>query len=388
MPRSLRLISRTLSASLLFLPAVSYLDAQDVERPVRAQALLPDAPAAQLAAKAGESSSADQNRNIDHAATTVTNAGGSSAESDLNTAKIGGTVTDTSGEIVPEATVTLEGPTAADHRTVEADDNAGFEFANLKPDVPYRVAISAKGFADWRSEELRLHSGDFEFVTGIKLELLGVSTTITVSSSQEQIATQQVYIEEQQRVLGFIPNFYVVYDSKDAVPMTTKLKFKMALRVSIDPVSILGSAFLAGINQAADTPDYPLGAKGYGERFGAVYTDGLTDTMFGGAILPSLLHQDPRYFYQGTGTIKSRTLHALAAPFVCKGDNGKLQPNYSSVGGDLISASISNAYYPASSRGISTTFENLAIDTAEREASTVIQEFIVRKLTPSAKRQN
>ena len=33
--------------------------------------------------------------------------------------------------------------------------------------------------------------------------------------------------------------------------------------------------------------------------------------MIGGAILPSLLHQDPRYFYQGSGTKKSRALHAL-----------------------------------------------------------------------------
>jgi hypothetical protein len=74
--------------------------------------------------------------------------------------------------------------------------------------------------------------------------------------------------------------------------------------------------------------------------------------MIGGAILPSLLHQDPRYFYQGTGTKKSRALHALSNSFVCKGDNGRRQPNYSSIGGDLASAAISNAYYPASNRGV------------------------------------
>ena len=83
--------------------------------------------------------------------------------------------------------------------------------------------------------------------------------------------------------------------------------------------------------------------------------------MIGGAILPSLLHQDPRYFYQGTGTNKSRALHALSSPFICRGDNGHLQPNYSSIGGDLATASLANAYYPASNRGAGMVFGNFLI---------------------------
>jgi hypothetical protein len=296
-------------------------------------------------------------------------------------------VTASNGDLVPGATVELDGAGGIDRRSITADEHASFEFDNLKPGVPYHVTVHAKGFADWKSAELRLHANEFQFVTGVRLEFLAAATSITVTWSPKEIATEQVHIEEQQRVLGFIPNFYVVYDPKNAVPMTTRLKFQMALRTSIDPITFLGSAFMAGVNQAADTPDYQQGARGYGERFGAIYADGLTDIMFGGAILPALLHQDPRYFYQGTGTIKSRTLHALASTFVCKGDNGQWQPNYSSIGGDLISSAISNAYYPASNRGAAFTFENLAIDTAQREVSTIIQEFLVRKLTPSAKKQ-
>ena len=85
----------------------------------------------------------------------------------------------------------------------------------------------------------------------------------------EEIATEQLKIEEKQRVFGIIPNFYVVYDH-DAVPLTPKLKFKLALKTSFDPVTIGGIALLAGIKQAADTPNYVQGAKGYGERFGAI----------------------------------------------------------------------------------------------------------------------
>jgi len=233
-----------------------------------------------------------------------------------------------------------------------------------------------------------LAPGQFFDVTGIKLKVKNESVSVTVTASSEQIATEQVHLAEQQRVLGFIPNFYVVYNSKDAVPLTTKLKFQMAYKVSVDPVSIIGAAALAGINQAGDRPDYQQGWKGYGQRFGAAYADSATDIFIGGAILPSLLHQDPRYFYQGTGTIKSRTLHALANPFICKGDNGRNQVNFSSMGGDLISASISNAYYPESNRGASLVFTTFAINTAERELSSVVQEFVLRKLTPAAKRQN
>ena len=107
--------------------------------------------------------------------------------------------------------------------------------------------------------------------------------------------------------------------------------------------------------------------------------------MIGGAILPSLLHQDPRYYYQGTGSNKSRALHALSSPFVCRGDNGRRQPNYSSVGGDLGSAALSNLYYPQSNRGASLVFENFFISTGERMVSSVVQEFVLGRLTSRKK---
>lgn len=303
------------------------------------------------------------------------------------TGTVSGTITDPDGDIIPGASVQLDGASRSDRQTRTANDSAFFQFAGLKPGVSYHITVSSPGFENWTSPTFTVSAGQFLDMTGIVLKLSGGTSSVTVYSSTEQIATQQVIIEEQQRILGIVPNFYVVYDSKDAVPLTTKLKFKMALRVSVDPISIVGAGFLAGIYQAADTPDYQQGAKGYGQRFGAVYTDGVTDIMFGGAILPSLLHQDPRYFYQGTGTIKSRMLHALSNPFICRGDNGKSQINFSSMGGDLISASISNAYYPASNRGADFVFSNFAISTAEREVSSLLQEFLIRKLTPSAKKQ-
>jgi hypothetical protein len=269
-----------------------------------------------------------------------------------------GTVTDVNDDTVPGATVVFEGPVQTDPRTVVTNGNGFFEFKDVEPVTTYHVTVSAQGFANWTSPAVILKPGQYAILTGSKLHIAEALTTITVAApvaSLEEIAAEQVKAEEQQRIFGIIPNFYVVCDH-DASPLTTKLKFKLATKVIFDPVTIVGVVAFAGINQAADNPNYGQGAKGYGERFGAAYADGFTDIMIGGAILPSLPHQDPRYFHQGTGTNKPRALHALSSPFVCRGDNGRWQPNYSTVGGDMASAAIANAYYPASNRGVGLFF--------------------------------
>jgi len=298
------------------------------------------------------------------------------------TGAVSGTVTDSNGDLVSGATVTIDG--SDDHATATADDNGTFNFSGLKPGADYRVTVTAKGFQPWTSPALAVTAGGFVIVKEIQLRIAAAATSVTVTASSVELATEQVQLEEKQRIFGIIPNFYVVYDSENAAPLTPKLKFQMAFRSLVDPVSFAGAVVMGAIDQAADIPSYREGWRGYGERVGSVYADGFTDTMLGGAILPTILRQDPRYYYKGKGSIRSRALYAMAAPFVCKGDNGRWQPNYSSVGGDLISASISTAYYPSSDRGAGLLFENLLIETAERSASTLIQEFLLRKWTPSA----
>ena len=300
--------------------------------------------------------------------------------------RITDTVIDPNNDTVSGAKVVLEGPVLRDPRTAVSDDNGFFEFDDLDPGT-YRVEISAQGFANWTSSAVIVKPGQYVILTGSKLKVEAALTTVSVVYSPVEVATEQVKIEEQQRIFGILPNFYVAYE-QDAAPLTTKLKFQLALKVSIDPVTIVGVGVLAAIHQAGNVPDYPQGWKGYGERYGAAAADGVSSIMIGGAILPSLLHQDPRYFYQGTGTNKSRAFHALASPFICRGDNGRLQPNYSSMGGDLASTALSNVYYPASNRGTGRIFENFIISTGERMLSSVIQEFVLRRLTPKAKNRD
>jgi Carboxypeptidase regulatory-like domain len=299
-------------------------------------------------------------------------------------ATVVGTATDVNEDAIEGATVTLQAVASADSQTTTSNERGYFEFHNVKPGVLYQVTIHSQEFADWVSPGFTVEPRQYKILTGSKLRIEQTQTTVNVHYSPAEVATEQVEIAEKQRVLGIIPNFYVVYDAHPE-PLTTKLKFKLALRVSRDPVTIAGIAFMAGVKQAGNTPDYEQGASGYAKRFGATAADGLSDIMIGGAILPSLLHQDPRYFYQGTGSTKSRMLHALSSPFVCTGDNGHLQPNYSSLGGDLASSAIANAYFPSSNRGAGLVLGSFAIGTAERMAASVAQEFVFRKLTPKTK---
>jgi hypothetical protein len=291
-----------------------------------------------------------------------------------------GTVTDVNGDTVPNATVVLSNVATVDRRTIVTSESGFFEFQSLEPGIPYQVSIAAKDFADWASPTITLEPGQFKILAEIQLRIATERTAVQVTYDPAKVAIEQFQLQEKQRAFGIIPNFYVSYDH-DAEPLTTKMKFELALKVSVDPVTVAGVALVSGVKQASNTPNYGQGAAAYGKRFGATAADGFTDIMIGGAILPSLLHQDPRYFYQGTGTTSSRIQHAMLSPFIARGENGKWQLNYSSLGGDLASSAISNIYYPASNRGAGLVFTNFAIGTAERVGASLAQEFLLERFT-------
>jgi len=182
-----------------------------------------------------------------------------------------------------------------------------------------------------------------------------------------------------------VPNFYVSY-VHDPVPLTPKQKFELAWKTTVDPVTFGVTGVIAGIQQAQnDFSGYGQGAQGYAKRFGASYADFVAGTIIGSAILPSLLKQDPRYFYKGSGSKRSRILYAIANSVICKGDDGHWQANYSSIVGSFAAGGISNLYYPSSDRnGAGLTFENGLIGIGESVAVNLLQEFFVRKLTPNA----
>ena len=298
------------------------------------------------------------------------------------TGTILGTVVDTTDDPIPAAHVILQGP-AGDRLTAVTKDDGGFAFDQAAAGVAYQIIVTAEGFADWNSS-ITVEPGENKTLPEIKLRILAVQRAVTVSYSSKEVATQQLKAEEQQRMLRFIPNMYVVYEPHPE-PLTTKMKFHMAYKDLSSPVFFARVAAWAAVQQANNTPHYGQGAEGYGKRLGAGFADATTENLFGNAILPSLLHQDPRYFYQGTGTNWSRARHAMFAPLICKGDNGKSQPNYSTWGGALISSAISTAYYPGANRGAGHVFSTFGVGMALHVGSSLAQEFIFDRFTSRGK---
>ncbi len=293
---------------------------------------------------------------------------------------ISGIIVDESSAAVVGAHVKLTPADQSKSQEVVSGDDGQFSFANVLPG-PLQINVIAEGFTS-QTISATLTSGEILVVPQIKLAVAPNITVVQVKLTKTEAAEVQIKEEEKQRVLGFMPNFYVSYDPQP-IPLDARQKFELAWKTTVNPVSFGMIGAIAGIQQAENSyGGYGQGAQGYGKRYGAAYVDFVTGTYIGGAILPSLLHQDPRYFYKGTGSKQSRVFYALASAVICKGDNGRWQPNYSNVLGSIAAGGISNAYYPASERGAGLTFENAFIGIGATGVANVFQEFIVRKLTP------
>ncbi len=293
------------------------------------------------------------------------------------TGTIVGTVLDITGSTVPNATIVLQEPT--DSRTTVTADNGFFQFDGINPRTPVRILITAPDLKSWSSRDIILQSGQSFILTDIILEVAPVETSVNAVMS-EQLAAEQIKIEEHQRVLGMIPNFYVTYE-QNPTPLTPRLKFQLAMKALTDPVTLVGFGANAAIYQMAGYPSYQQGVAGYAQRFGATFAGGYAKVLLGDALLPSLLHQDPRYFYQGTGTTKSRLMHAISSAFITRGDDGRREINWSDIGGDLASGALQNAYYPTQDRGPGLVVRGALIGAGGRMALGIVEEFVLHKRT-------
>jgi hypothetical protein len=214
-----------------------------------------------------------------------------------------------------------------------------------------------------------------------------VEISVDVSPTNREIADRQLKQQEQQRLLGVFPNFRVSYEP-NAAPLDSRQKFHLTWKSVVDPMSFAGTGIVAGIQQArGDFSGFGDGADGYAKRYAALFATRVTSTMISNVALPSLFKQDPRYFYRGTGSRRSRVGYAISRAVVRKGDNGRWQPDYSRVLGHLASGAISNLYYPPEDRrGIGLTLTNTAIGLGGSAIGNLMQEFLYARFTTHARR--
>jgi hypothetical protein len=188
-------------------------------------------------------------------------------------------------------------------------------------------------------------------------------------------AAAELKLEESQRMAGIVPNFNTVNNGK-AQSITPGQKFQLFFKGAFDPYQFALAGIDAGIGQAENSnPGYFQGLKGFARRYGANYGDNFDGNFWGNAVLPSLLHQDPRYFRLGHGSILHRTLYSISTSLRTRGDDGKWQPAYSNLLGNLIGGSISNLYYPDGDRGLYPTLRRSLSVTYQGTLGGLLQEF-------------
>jgi hypothetical protein len=178
-----------------------------------------------------------------------------------------------------------------------------------------------------------------------------------------------------KRIFGVLPNFRTASSDLEGTTLTSKQKMTIAAKDSFDyPLFLLAAAY-AGLDQLEnDDPSFGQGVKGYAHRLGAWYLDESIGNMMTEGIFPALLHQDPRYFRRGTGSIMGRTAYALSRVIITDKDGGGKQFDYSEWLGNATAVAISQAYHP-DNRSAADATEFLLEQVATDAFSQVLKEF-------------
>lgn len=295
---------------------------------------------------------------------------------------ISGIVVDASGDTISGASVTLTSARDLEERKLLSDSHGGFSFSGLSSGN-FKLMITSPGMEPFVLPDIVLNAEERRELPQISMAIAGATTEVKVVVTRAEVAQEQVKAAEHQRVFGILPNFYSSY-IWDAEPLDARQKFDLAFHSVTDPIEFVGTGIIAGAEQATDTfPGYGQGAKGYAKRYGAAYADDVLGRVIGSAILPSLIHQDPRYFYKGSGSVRSRAFYAMSRALVTRGDGGRTEPNYSRLLGSFAAGGLANLYYPQADRGVGLTLADGLVSIAGHAVDNLIREFFLRSLTPN-----
>ncbi len=209
------------------------------------------------------------------------------------------------------------------------------------------------------------------------------SSSPSPAKQKEKPKAPDITTREQQtgtsneRLFWVLPDFYLIENAKYLPPLSAGAKFKVCARSSFDYIEYPVYGMLAGISQAENAePGYGRGAAGYGKRYGAAFADGTIESFMTGAVLPSILRQDPRYYQLGKGGFWRRTGYAVSRIFVTRADSGRIQFNYSEIAGSALSAGISNySYHPGDQRTVRNTLSVWGTQVGYDTISIVFNEF-------------
>jgi hypothetical protein len=208
-------------------------------------------------------------------------------------------------------------------------------------------------------------------VAGMALAQTDAPVVLPHDDSPPAAATPEV----DKHIFGVLPNYRTTEKSLPFQPITGKQKMQIAIKDSFDwPAPFVGGMFAILYQVEDQNPSFGQGFAGYAKRWASGYGDQMIGNMFQEGIIPSVFHQDPRYFRLGEGSKKHRALYALSQVMVARMDSGRRTFNFSEWGGAAAAAAISNAYYP-DTRDFDDNLQKLLIAVATDAFSNVGKEF-------------
>ena len=292
-------------------------------------------------------------------------------------ATLAGVITDPSGAVVPGATVVLQGIESGLVWSTVSGQQGGFEFAGLLRGN-YKISVKAAGFQG-AVASAELTAGERRELEPIVVALPAGHADAYVTADQRDLAGDELHAAEGQRIAGF-PDFYTSF-VWNAAPLDARQKLSLGVRATTDRMAFVTAGLVASGEQIRGTfPGYGGGVGGFGKRYGAAYADGFTGKFVGGALLPSIFRQDPRYFYMGpSGTLKQRVWHAVASAFVTRGDNGRTEPNYSHILGNASSGALSSLYHPAADSAGKLALDNALLGSLGEAGVNVVRELFLKR---------
>ena len=179
--------------------------------------------------------------------------------------------------------------------------------------------------------------------------------------------------QKGDRIFGMIPNNATVEGATQIAPIPASEKFKLGAENAFDPFVYVFVGITAGVAQAQGSErSFGYGPAAFAKRYAVAFTDNTINGMMTTSIFPSMLKQDPRYFQLGQGTTPHRMGYAASRILVGRSDAGHKQFNLSEIGGNVVAAGISEAYYPPENR--------TALDVAERWALNVMWDTLSNEL--------
>jgi hypothetical protein len=291
---------------------------------------------------------------------------------------LAGTVVDSNHNPLAGAQVHLERDGSAGSCDVATELDGRFLFEDLRKGT-FRLRIWLSGMQTLMDEQITLQNGQHLTLPDLTVRLATATQQVTVTVSRVELAQEEVKTQEKQRALVIFPNFYSSY-IWNAAPLNSRQKFDLALHSIFDPVNFL----VVGAEQASCST--PIRITTGQER---KPTRNITAR-------PSPTRRSPTFsaarcfrrfctripvISTKAGAARRLALYAISRAVITRNDAGRDVPNYSSVAGSLMAGAISNAYHPATDRGVGLTFRNGAIAIGGHAFENLIREFILRQLT-------